>query len=326
MSTKYRKVSVSMWADEKFNGLSAPLPNAQTLWLALLTGPRTTCIPGVVIARPAALAADLGWDDDATPEVAAQFRKGFGKGLRKGFGDAFQELHDAGMVKSDPKAGLVWLPRAVYHNHPNNPNVLISWGRFWPEVPECQLRTELLGQLAAFVPGIDAKSKNPEAKAFTKAFQKAFAKWLPESFAQPVATQDQEQEQDLKDPEKIFTSAGGTGHRAPDSAPAGMPDYPPLPDEPPHGAIPEPRQPFRRQEPPRYDRPNGATVAGSVTSPRLCARCGREGGSTVLEAGKNICRACYEKRPTADADARAAALELARRFGGGPLLADGEKP
>lgn len=112
---------------------------------------------------------------------------------------------------------------------------------------------------------------------------------------------------------------GASGHEAP---PAGMPDYPPLPDEPPHGAIPEPRQPFRRQEPPRYDRPNGATVAGSVTSPRLCARCGREGGSTVLEAGKNICRACYEKRPTADADARAAALELARRFGGGPLLAD----
>lgn len=114
---------------------------------------------------------------------------------------------------------------------------------------------------------------------------------------------------------------GASGHEAPPAGPVGMPEYAPLPDEPPPGAIPEPRQPFRRQEPPRFDRPTGVTVAGSVSAPRLCARCGREGGSTVLEAGKNICRACYEKRPTAEADARAAALELARRFGGGPLLA-----
>ena len=121
--------------------------------------------------------------------------------------------------------------------------------------------------------------------------------------------------------------AGGAGHKAPGSPEPDGREYAPLPSEPPPDLAQRDHKPanFRHQEPPRYDRPAGAT-AGSVSAPRVCARCGREGGSTVLEAGKNICRSCYEKRPTADADARAAALELARRFGCGPLLADGEKP
>lgn len=129
-------------------------------------------------------------------------------------------------------------------------------------------------------------------------------------------------------PEEIFTSGsgsesgsgsgqGGTGSGTEDPG-----RFPPLPTDPPP-ALDRANAPAQRPRP-QEPRPQFGAIAGSVSSPRVCARCGREGGATVLDAGRNICRHCYERRPSADADARSAALALAARFGGGPLLSDGD--
>src|ERR1019366_3324400 len=70
---RYRKLSLSMHADEKYRSLSSPTPNAKTLWIHLLTGPHTDLIPGVSRAGEMAIAEELGWD-------------------LKGFREAFREI------------------------------------------------------------------------------------------------------------------------------------------------------------------------------------------------------------------------------------------
>ena len=78
---RYRKVEVSMWADDKFVSLSKPQPNAQSLWMYLLTGPCTTSLPGLIRIGEAGLAEEIGWPLKA-------FREAFGEVLSKGMAKA----------------------------------------------------------------------------------------------------------------------------------------------------------------------------------------------------------------------------------------------
>jgi hypothetical protein len=152
----YKTVEVEMWDDLAFRELTPLEPGGQALWLYLLTGRRTTKIPGVIIARPAVLADDLRWD-------------------AKAFAKAFAEVLSEGLAKADTKAGLIWLPRALRHRDgtarkstkPTNPNRIKGWAKGWDRVPDCELKVEVWRELKAF------------AKALGKAFEAAFA----ESFA-----------------------------------------------------------------------------------------------------------------------------------------------
>ena len=92
--SRYRKVEVSLWGDRGFRELSAAPPSGQTLWLYLLTGPRTLPIPGVIVARPAVMADDLRWS-------------------MEGFQQAFGEVLSKGIVKADSDTGIVWIPREL---------------------------------------------------------------------------------------------------------------------------------------------------------------------------------------------------------------------
>lgn len=139
MTRRYRKFEVSTWTDENFAALSAPQPNAQTLWIYLLTGQRTTIYPGLVVARDVVIASDLGWSVEDTRRV-------------------FAELEDADMAIADWKAGVIRLPKALIDskgrpretNRPESPNVIKSWGRYWGEVPECGAKRAYLDQLITF--------------------------------------------------------------------------------------------------------------------------------------------------------------------------------
>lgn len=157
---RYSKVSRRVWTDEKFRTLSAPPPNAQTLWFRLLTGPELTNIPGAFAAWPAGMAQALGW-----PE--------------KAFREAFGEVFAKGMAKADWEAGFVWVPKAIEYNRPESPNVVKSWRVAWAELPECPLKNEAYHQLKAFVEGM--------GEAFRKAFAEAFGEALPEALPEPVA-------------------------------------------------------------------------------------------------------------------------------------------
>lgn len=152
----YRRVSVRMYGDEKFMRLSPLLPSGQALWIYLLTGPHTGAIPGVFVIGKAALAEVLGWEDEA-------------------FAKAFAEVFGEGLIEFDKKSRLWFIPNAIKHNMPANPNVVRSWRSHIALLPECEmrdrifehLRTELFSLSEAF------------GKAFEESFEKPSAKPLP---------------------------------------------------------------------------------------------------------------------------------------------------
>lgn len=176
--SRYRKIEVRTWSDEKFRELSAIPPSGQGLWFFLLTGPHTTAIPGLFRAGRAAMAEELNWEQEA-------------------FDEAFLEVSNQGMAKADFKAKLVWLPKAIQHNKPESPNVVRGWRVELDLLPECDLKREAMegirealeaagpSYVEAFDEVLSTKKKEPV---------KPLAK--PSTKAMPNQEQEQEQEQE----------------------------------------------------------------------------------------------------------------------------------
>jgi hypothetical protein len=148
------------WSDPRFGRLSKPPPNAQTLWLYLVSGPYATAIPGVVRGGRAAMAEDLDWN-------LADFDR------------CFAELADAGVALAD------WRERVVYFRHtfataehrPVSTNVVVRWRRAFDEVPVCELREVieadlrdvLLGISHAFLRAFDSGRRGPAKNTLEEA-------------------------------------------------------------------------------------------------------------------------------------------------------------
>lgn len=181
---RYRKVEVRTWGDEKFRRLTPIPPCGQGLWLFLITGPHTGPIPGLFRAGRAAMAEELDWDIEA---------------FDKAFGEAFRE----GMVKADFKARVVWVPKAINHNRPESPNVVLSWAAEFDLIPECALKREALEVLRAFVYGL--------GEAFTKAFDKAFGKSSGKPSPKAMPNQEQEQEQEQERASSLRSDSSNAG-------------------------------------------------------------------------------------------------------------------
>ena len=187
--SRYRKIEVRTWSDEKFRSLSAIAPSGQALWFFMLTGPHTGPIPGLFRAGRAAMAEELDWDVEA---------------FDKAFGEVFQQ----GMAKADFKAKLVWLPNAIKHNKPESPNVVRGWRVELDLLPECDLKREAMTAIReglesagpSYVEAFDELFLNPE-KPTGKSPSKASPKPSPKPSPKTMANQEQEQEQDLKDSE-----------------------------------------------------------------------------------------------------------------------------
>lgn len=204
----YRRVSVRCWTDRRFLALSPLPPSGQSLWLYLLTGPHSTALPGLFVAGRAALAEALGW----TPEA---------------FAEAFGEVIGEGLAEYDERHRLWFLPRAIKHNGPGNPNVVKSWRTAWQMLPECALRDRaaavireaLLPMDAAFLAafdGVTGEARKPSAKPSRKPSAKASRK--PSGIQEQEQTQQQEQLEDA-------TSDDVAGPRP---ASGGLPDCPHL--------------------------------------------------------------------------------------------------
>ena len=178
--SRYRKIEVRTWSDEKFRALSPVQPSGQGLWFFLLTGPHTGPIPGLFRAGRAAMAEELGWPLEA-------------------FDEAFREVSEQGMAKADFVARLVWLPNAIKHNKPESPNVVKSWSTEFDLLPECPLKLEALEALKTFIcalgPGFSGAflgAFEPHGKSSPKASVKPSGKTMPNQ------EQEQEQEQEIK--------------------------------------------------------------------------------------------------------------------------------
>lgn len=176
--SRYRKIEVKTWADEKFCGLSPMPPSGQGLWLFLMTGPHTGPIPGLFRAGRAGMAEELGWE-------------------LEDFDKAFAEVFQQGMAQADFKARLVWLPNALKHNKPESPNVVRSWRVELDLLSECDLKREAIAGLRAHLETIGPSY----VEAFDEFAPKVQAE-SPKSFAKPSAkpspNQEQEQEQEQK--------------------------------------------------------------------------------------------------------------------------------
>jgi hypothetical protein len=125
--SRFRKVSSGTWGDEKFDALSE---SAKLLWFYLLTGPETTSLPGLIVIGRAALAEAMKWD------------------VRK-LDRAFGELKSSGMAVADWRARLVWLPKGVRHNAPQNPSVVQGWREHLKVLPGCPLKRQAISGLAS---------------------------------------------------------------------------------------------------------------------------------------------------------------------------------
>lgn len=167
--SRYRKIFVKMWGDIKFRNLSASGASAQTLWFFLLTSPLTTRIPGISLSGEAGFSESMNWSLES-------FRK------------VFQEICMKGMVRSDWQARLIWVPKAILYNKPENPNVVRGWKDTWNEIPECSLKLEIYEELKEYLQEL--------GEGFVKAFEEACLKPLP--------NQEQEQEQDIPPSEGVI--------------------------------------------------------------------------------------------------------------------------
>lgn len=209
---RYSKITRRMWNDAMFRDLSSAPPNGQTLWIRLLTGTELTNIPGLFPAWDAGLARALRWS-------------------LEGFHGAFGELSSKGMAEADWHSGLVWVPKAITHNEPDNANVVLSWRAAWQELPECELKHRAHRELRHYLKGMG----DQWVAAFDKACPEPSAEGTedgstygsPNSLANQEQEQEQEQEQDPKHVEQEL------------DAPAREPSADPVPANVPGATEPE---------------------------------------------------------------------------------------
>ena len=166
--SRYRNVSVGMWDSPDFLALSPPQPNAQTCWQHLITGKHTCSIPGLFSAGKASLAETPRWP-------------------LKAWDRCFAEVEARGMAVADWDARVVWLPRAIFHNPPSNPNVVVGWKKAWDEIPPCALRDRALRDLWAFLDEWSAAAKDPaKRQSFRQSFAESFRQHLPRAFGESL--------------------------------------------------------------------------------------------------------------------------------------------
>ena len=181
--SRYRKVEVRTYGDEKFRRLSPILPCGQGLWLYLITGPHTTAIPGLFRAGRAGMAEELGWP-------------------LEDFDKAFGEVSAQGMAKADFQNRVIWIRNALKHNSPASPNVVMSWAAELDLIPECALKCEAISGIQEFLGTLHPAYLQAFDVIFSprKSSQLPLSKSLPKpSRKSPVKTmgnQEQEQEQE----------------------------------------------------------------------------------------------------------------------------------
>jgi hypothetical protein len=171
--TRYRRISCCMWGDDRFRQLTKPQPNAQSLWIFLLTGPQTQLVPGLSPVGEAALAEMLDWPLE-------EFRK------------VWMELEQQHMAQADWRARLVWIPNAVHHNPPASPNVVRRWRAALDEMPECNLKKNARSSLATFCQTLGL----PFLRAFDNADVELNVKDSMKASGKPWPNQEQDQDQD----------------------------------------------------------------------------------------------------------------------------------
>jgi len=165
---RYRRIDTRLWHDRRFLSFNA---NGRTVWLFLLTNPRTTSIPGLFPLHE---------------EEAARLCGLTLEGFRDGFAQPFRE----GMVEADWGAGLVWLRKAARYEPPTGPNVVAAWRKVARmDLPECSLLYRALAGIREQLREVLAHPE-PFLEAFAKAFAKPIQEPMGDGFLEGYRPQD----------------------------------------------------------------------------------------------------------------------------------------
>jgi hypothetical protein len=141
MAKLWSAVTRAMWTDKRFIGLSAAKPNAQTLWIYLLTNPHQTAIPGLFPLGAGTIGDDLEWPREEVKRC-------------------LKELEGAGMIEVSLRPALILLPNSIRHNQPSNPNQIKGWRNGFDNLPETPLRDRAIlaireGLRESLIPSFD---------------------------------------------------------------------------------------------------------------------------------------------------------------------------
>jgi hypothetical protein len=142
--SRYRKVHVKIWNDEKFMAFSN---EGKLAFLFLLTHPHMTSL--------GAMRATMG---------------GVGRGNGLGGGAmaaALGPARDAGMVMIDTAAAFLWIPRFLDYNPPESPSVVRSWPLQAEMIPECADKKRVINKARI----VCEQMGGPWAEAFQVAFK-----------------------------------------------------------------------------------------------------------------------------------------------------------
>ena len=153
--SRYRRIEVRMWGDQKFRNLDSA---TQLLWCYLLSGPETTHLPGVLTIGEMGLAEAMGWDLRLTRQCLTS-------------------LVDSGMVLVDKFARLIFLPNAPRHNPPFSGKNVKGWASAIHDLPESTLTATITSVITEALGEIDA---NPEDGAKPTTYKALFKKALSE--------------------------------------------------------------------------------------------------------------------------------------------------
>lgn len=147
MSDTFRKLSPSIWYDERFMRLGC---RARLMFIYILTHPQMTSL-GAMRATPQGLCAELGFEQTELQGI-------------------FSEL--AGMVVVEPANCLVFCPNYLRYNQPANPKMVAGWRYAFDRLPKCASVMKVLAAARESLRGRDQSFQQAFAEAFPEMSQK----------------------------------------------------------------------------------------------------------------------------------------------------------
>lgn len=125
----YGRIERHIWTDHRFHALG---PDGKELFLLLLSAPGAYRVPGLVNGTSLSLLEWLNWVEEMDGDIDGAVER-----VEK----AQVRLIEAGWMKVDSRARLLYLPKAVDHERPTNVSHLIGWLTVLTrDVPESPLR------------------------------------------------------------------------------------------------------------------------------------------------------------------------------------------
>jgi hypothetical protein len=140
---RWRQVACRIWNDEKF--IKYP-DQTQLAFLFMLTNRKILPI-GMLMHTVPGLAAEKHWS------------------LEKMTG-ALEPLIRDGLVRIDEAHGLIWLPNYLTYNMPSNPNQVLAWRWMLSELPNCDLKGEVVSRLREVMDPVCEENKKFEVAFF----------------------------------------------------------------------------------------------------------------------------------------------------------------